>query len=175
MDTAEIVRLAEAMSAFSHDPDTQTACVLVLRASGAVVSAANCFPHGVYKQAHRLVRPEKYRWIEHAERRAIYEAARTGQTTLGATAYMLFAPCMDCARALIQAGIVRVVVSRKHHELKASPKWAQDFVDIHAMFSEAGVEFNWWTADSGHELHARTPAPASVPDLFKVYMQPAVV
>lgn len=56
-------------------------------------------------------RPEKYQWVEHAERNAIYNAAREGITLKGSTAYLNWepVPCSDCARALIQAGIVEIV------------------------------------------------------------------
>jgi dCMP deaminase len=56
-------------------------------------------------------RPEKYQWVEHAERNAIYNAAREGITLKGSTAYLNWepVPCSDCTRALIQAGVVEVV------------------------------------------------------------------
>jgi dCMP deaminase len=45
----------------------------------------------------------------HAEENAILQAARSGQTTIGATLYCTVMPCIRCARALHQAGVVRVV------------------------------------------------------------------
>lgn len=59
-------------------------------------------------------RPDKYRWVEHAERNAIYQAARQGFSTEGATMYMNTTgqPCADCTRAVIQAGIVEIVTRK---------------------------------------------------------------
>lgn len=56
-------------------------------------------------------RPEKYRWVEHAERNAIYQAARHGFSTVGATMYFNTTglPCSDCTRAVIQAGVTELV------------------------------------------------------------------
>ena len=56
-------------------------------------------------------RPEKYQWVEHAERNAVYNAARKGIRLEGSIAYLNWepTPCSDCTRALIQAGIVEIV------------------------------------------------------------------
>lgn len=56
----------------------------------------------------RWVRPLKYQYVEHAERNAIYNAARVGTPTLGCSAFVSLAPCVGCARALVQAGIKEV-------------------------------------------------------------------
>jgi dCMP deaminase len=56
-------------------------------------------------------RPEKYQWVEHAERNAVFNAARKGVRLEGGIAYLNWEPipCSDCTRALIQAGIVEIV------------------------------------------------------------------
>ena len=48
--------------------------------------------------------------MSHAEENAVSQAARIGARLKGCTAYVTHAPCARCARALIQAGIERVVV-----------------------------------------------------------------
>jgi len=60
----------------------------------------------------RHERPAKYLWTEHAERNAVYNATLSGVSLKGCTMYMNFAPsscCADCARAIIQSGIVCVI------------------------------------------------------------------
>lgn len=91
----------------SHDPETQIGAVLVT--SRQVIYAANCVPPGVARSEHRLARPFKYDFIEHAERAAIYKAAAAGAATAGATLYCPWFACTDCARAIISAGIKEVV------------------------------------------------------------------
>jgi deoxycytidylate deaminase len=56
----------------------------------------------------RWERPQKYDWVEHAERNAIYNAARMGIPLKGCSAFITLAPCAACSRALIQSGIVEV-------------------------------------------------------------------
>lgn len=45
----------------------------------------------------------------HAEQNAILTAARFGHRTEGATIYVTAQPCLNCAKAIITSGIVRVV------------------------------------------------------------------
>lgn len=165
MTTSDYMRVAIAASQASDDPDTQTGCVLAFAGplKGLYVQGANQLPRGVRKTQDRLVRPEKYRWIEHAERVAIFSAARAGQSTHGAIAYQFFMPCMDCARALVFAGITRLVVDRKRHEeiclarqntLSVLERGKQinynrDFDDIPTMLREAGVKLELWSEGTG--------------------------
>lgn len=51
----------------------------------------------------------------HAEINTICNAARNGVATDGATLYCKFEPCYDCAKAIINAGIKRVVCERRYH------------------------------------------------------------
>jgi deoxycytidylate deaminase len=87
----------------------------------------------------RLVRPTKYLWIEHAERNAICNAARAGTATEGCTIYVEIMPCMDCARAIVQAGIVQVVVSAERMALYSSDYYNEHFGMTEVLFSEAGI------------------------------------
>lgn len=85
----------------------------------------------------RKERPEKYWWMEHAERNAIYAAARTGFATKGCTIVVTHLPCMDCARAIVQAGIIKVVAA----EGLLSPVWVEHGARVERLFLETGVEF----------------------------------
>jgi dCMP deaminase len=50
----------------------------------------------------------------HAELNAIIHAARRGPSVLGATLYTTAMPCWPCARATINAGLVRVVYGAEY-------------------------------------------------------------
>ncbi len=65
----------------------------------------------------------------HAEINAICQATRHGVTLTGATAYVTNMPCTTCAKALIAAGIVRVVVFSDYHDTLAEE-----------FFRDCGVE-----------------------------------
>ncbi|MDB5100777.1 MAG: putative dCMP deaminase [Cyanobacteria bacterium RYN_339] len=55
-------------------------------------------------------RPSCHR-ATHAEQNAIFTAARFGHRTEGATIYVTAQPCLNCAKAIITAGIRKVVWS----------------------------------------------------------------
>lgn len=56
----------------------------------------------------------------HSEQNAIYQAARTGIVLEGSTLYCTMTPCMRCAMAIVQVGIVKVVCEKKYHQGKIS-------------------------------------------------------
>lgn len=48
-------------------------------------------------------------YVLHAEANAITKVAKSGNNSLGATMYVTAAPCLECSKLIIQAGIRRVV------------------------------------------------------------------
>lgn len=48
-------------------------------------------------------------YVLHAEANAITKVAKSGNSSDGATLYVTSSPCMECAKLIIQAGIIRVV------------------------------------------------------------------
>jgi dCMP deaminase len=95
------------------------------------------------EEEKRLEHPEKYFWFEHAERNAIYNAARMGLSTKGCTMYTMGIPCADCARAVIQSGIDIVVYDHSWND-KNTDKWKESIERSKKMFTETGVELFPW-------------------------------
>jgi dCMP deaminase len=130
----------------SPDPSTQNAAVLVnldpARPGGAVPLAAtwavNEFPHGVAYTPARFERPLKYAVIEHAERGAVYNAARSGIATDGLAMLCPWAACADCARAIICAGVTTLVTHRQAHD-RSPQNWLDSIAIAFEMLAEAGV------------------------------------
>jgi len=84
----------------------------------------------------RYNRPLKYKWTEHAERNAIYNAARVGIPLKGCTIYInSLPPCTDCARAIIQSGITTAVIK----DIEVPERWKKDCDIASEMFNECGV------------------------------------
>jgi dCMP deaminase len=53
-------------------------------------------------------------YVLHAEANAITKVAKSNNSSEGATLYITASPCMDCAKLIIQAGIVRVVYADEY-------------------------------------------------------------
>ena len=65
----------------------------------------------------------------HAEQNAIVQAALHGVITEGATIYVTHQPCFNCAKTIINAGIIQIVYDREYQDDRSI-----DFL------SQAGVE-----------------------------------
>jgi deoxycytidylate deaminase len=128
------------------DPSTQNAAVLIEpyemdEPGGKVYSetyAINQFPYGVHALPERWERPLKYRYVEHAERGAIYKAARYGIPTEELVMVCPWMACTDCARALILAGIPMLVTHKQAYD-RSPTSWIDDLKIAKQMLSEAGV------------------------------------
>ena len=66
----------------------------------------------------------------HAEINALVQATTHGVNIKGATAYVTNMPCTTCAKALIAAGINRVVVFSDYHETLATNFFGDAEVEI---------------------------------------------
>lgn len=53
-------------------------------------------------------------YVLHAEANAITKVAKSGNSSDGATLYVTAAPCIECAKLIIQAGKKRVVYSDEY-------------------------------------------------------------
>ncbi|WP_246710353.1 deoxycytidylate deaminase [Martelella soudanensis] len=101
--------LCDETASRSEDRDFKIGAVIVGPGHEVRATGYNGLPRGVGNEdATRFDRAsgEKFFWIEHAERNAIYNAARSGAALAGCTIYVNRFPCADCARAIIQSGIV---------------------------------------------------------------------
>ena len=57
----------------------------------------------------------------------------------GCTIYVGIMPCMDCARAVVQAGIIQVIVSATRMQEYSSEYYNEHFGMVEVLFREAGV------------------------------------
>ena len=133
------LQMADLIASRSKDRSTQIGAVLV-RGNAVLSMGYNGFPRGVDDDVEsRHERPAKYAYTEHGERNAIYNAAREGICTKDATMYTQGVPCQDCARAVIQAGIARVVA---YYQAGPDhlPAWEASCAIGREMMEEAGVQ-----------------------------------
>jgi dCMP deaminase len=132
------INMAEFVATKSKDTSTKVGCVVVGPDNDVRAIGYNGFPRLVDDTVQaRLERPAKYLWTEHAERNAVYNAALTGTALKGCTAYMVWFPCAECARALIQSGIEYIKLSKEGHDRRMQErKGSQVFRDSHFVAFE---------------------------------------
>lgn len=136
--------LSHAASSLSKDKSTKLGAIILGEGFEVRALGYNGFPRGVNDDIpERHERPVKYQWTEHAERNAIYNAARVG-TPLEGCRILLDSPifcCSDCARAIINVGIRQVVIFRRTDpDEERQRRWECDETVAREMFGEAGVD-----------------------------------
>lgn len=138
----KLLRKAYCLAAtLSQDPRTQNGAIIWDEEKNKIIGlGVNRLPNNVEYKKERLERPAKYSWIEHAERDAIYDAAYNGFCTNGATMFVPWFSCCDCARSIIQAGIKRVVGHKQIFEKYGSGSWDESIAIGNQMFLEAGIK-----------------------------------
>ena len=128
----------------SHSTDTSTQNGAVLAKNGVPyleTGAWNKIPDGVAVIAERTERPGKYKYFEHAERGAIFKAAKNGIATQGLTLVCPFAACIDCARAIIESGISELLTLERVAG-DVNPAWLASIGEANEMLAEAGVKIS---------------------------------
>jgi dCMP deaminase len=160
----------------SNDRSTQNGAVILGAPNGASVisRACNRFPDGVgdTEESGRWERPGKYLWVEHAERNAIYKAAASGLALDGTTMVCHWAACADCARAIVQAKIMRLV--RFESVGPIGSHWNESISVGDTMMEEAGVEIieldvNDFTLRAGYLRRDGKPWPDPSVDVVTIH------
>ena len=112
----------------SKDTNTKVGAVLVDKEQHIIGTGYNGFPRGIDDDALPMERTgewtsTKYPYVVHAELNCILNSIMSAK---GSEMYCTLFPCNECAKALIQAGVRRIVyLWDKHHDddaYKASRK-----------------------------------------------------
>jgi len=95
----------------SIDPRTKHGCIIVDDKHRIVSTGYNGPVRGIDDSKVPLEPEEykKYAYMEHSERNAIFSAGRSVENC---TVYVTGIPCIDCARAMFQSGIKRIVMGK---------------------------------------------------------------
>ena len=122
----------------SKDPNTQVGACIVNKDKRIVGVGYNGFPTGCSDDELPWDREgawleTKYPYVCHAELNAILNSI--GGNLQGCTLYVALFPCNECAKAIIQAGIKKVVYLSDKYSESDSTKASKH------MLSQAGVEF----------------------------------
>src|SRR5436190_8364956 len=159
---AAVLARAVAAAATSPNQIRKVGAVLITADRSVEIAACNSFPPGIRNLPERVVGDNRFIWLEHAERAAIFEAARRGLATDGGTLVSTYFPCTDCARAIVQAGVKTVAAPRPEFD---DPVWGESFRTSAAILAEGAVEVVF-LSDDQEQIHRRIwavlpPPPSS--------------
>lgn len=129
-------KLAKEVSTWSKDPDCKVGVVIVSPDRRLFTVGYNGFASGIADRPERLVHKElKLKLTVHAEVNAILNARRD------LTGWILFStkpPCIDCANAIIQAGVATVWCP----ELQQGSSWNRENNEALSLLKEAQIRPN---------------------------------
>jgi dCMP deaminase len=134
----KFIKLSNHVSTWSKDKNKKVGAVIVDNDNIVLSMGYNGIPRGCDDtDESRYERPIKYLFTEHAERNAIYHAARHGVSLKDCKLYVTLFPCADCARAMIQSGITKLIAPEPNldHEV-----WGDHFKASIQMMEEAKIE-----------------------------------
>ena len=108
---------------------------LIVKDKMIISDGYNGTPSGfenICEDEHGLTKP----YVLHAEANAITKIACSGNNSGGATLYFTDAPCIECAKLIIQAGIKRVIYGRQYR-----------LTDGLELLERAGIELQYLPVD----------------------------
>lgn len=134
--------LADQIALWSKEHGKRVGAVIVGPHNEIRSTGYNGLARKIEEKPERHVRETgmKWLWSVHAEVAAITNAARVGTAIDGCTIYTSVHPCADCAKAIIQSGITKVVT----RAIPEDSNWAQSFAVSKEMLSEAGVKVEFY-------------------------------
>ena len=128
----------------SKDERTHIGAVIVGKDNEIKSTGYNSFVRKLRDDVlERQKKPEKYFWFEHAERNAIYNATLIGTSLKGCKMYTNGIPCMDCARGVVQSGILEVIVDKRWNKTNKGEDLEHSSRTL-KMFEEVSIKLRYW-------------------------------
>jgi deoxycytidylate deaminase len=83
---------------------------------------------------------EKYNWIEHAERNAIFNALNNGVSLNNSICVTTLIPCINCTKAIISVGCKKIISFMPCKPFAGI--WEKEFNISKQLLAAAGIEYN---------------------------------
>lgn len=111
------MEIAETVAKRSHDAETQVGAILVKKDSGAIIATGcNGFVRGAPDDKLPNTRPDKYKFILHAEQNLICNCVRHGISMEDTFVVCLYTPCVVCMRLLWNSGVKNIIAKNKYRD-----------------------------------------------------------
>jgi dCMP deaminase len=134
------MEMARAMAKNSPDAETQVGAIMLSSEGRLIASSYNGFLRGAPDDKlpkSRNGNPNKYEFIQHAERNMLYNCAYEGIRTKDTTIVCTLSPCTDCLRASFQSG-VRFIVFDELYSKFPNTDFYTELPDVHVAIQKIG-------------------------------------
>lgn len=130
------LEIAKKISLMSKDPSTKVGSVAVDNNFRILSVGYNGFP-SKYPDNYNINREKKLGITIHSEVNTILNAAKNGVSLHDATMYISEPPCSNCAAAMINAGIKRVIYPKNY---SLSDSWKDSLILSKELFNKCDIE-----------------------------------
>jgi dCMP deaminase len=131
------MEMAHSVKKLSPDEETKVGAIMLSNEDRIVASSYNGFLRGAIDSSLPKTRPEKYTFIQHAERNILYNCAYEGIKTRGSTIICTLSPCEDCLRAAYQSGVKTIIFDELYHKF-ASTDFYKELPDVEVSVRSVG-------------------------------------
>lgn len=131
------MNMARSMAKLSPDKETQVGAVMLSSEERVIASSFNGYLRGAIDSALPNTRPDKYQYMQHAERNMLYNCAYEGIRTKGTTIVCTLSPCVDCLRACFQSGVEFIIFDELYSAFK-DVEFYKKLKDVHVMIDKVG-------------------------------------
>ena len=122
---------------FSKDPNKKVCALFIASETFQIISTGyNGIPRGINENEERWKRPEKYKYVVHAEVNGIYNSSLNGVSLKNSLCIVTLFPCTECSKALIQVGIKSVYTIKPDF---FHIRWGDDFKHSYKLLEEANI------------------------------------
>jgi dCMP deaminase len=113
--------------------------ILATGYNGAPSSLQHCLDIGCLREQLKVPSGERHELCRglHAEQNVIIQAAVHGVSTRGSTLYCTNQPCVICAKMIINAGIVRIVIRESYHDKLAEEMLGEAGINVVKIYPRA--------------------------------------
>lgn len=134
------MEMARSMATNSPDAETQVGAIMLSEECRLIASSYNGFLRGAPDDKlpkSRNGNPNKYEFIQHAERNMLYNCAYEGIRTKGTTIVCTLSPCVDCLRASFQSGVKFIVFDELYSKFP-NTDFYKELPDVHVYVQKIG-------------------------------------
>ncbi len=142
----KFMKLALHIASWSKDRSRKVGAVIIGPDNEIRSTGYNGIPRGVrddVEARYSKETKEKYLWAAHAERNAVYNAARIGVSVKGCRLYTTLYPCVDCVIAIIQSGVAELITPEPNFN---DPQWGEGYKRAKVMLEEAKIVVRYMDA-----------------------------
>ena len=128
--------LALEIASWSKDPTSKVGCVAVAPGNRHFVTGYNGFPPSIPDDEDKLYNKKlKNEFMVHAEANCIIN---TTQLLNGWTMYITKAPCLNCAKLVVNSGVVRLLCPQPEGT------WKDDQVKALGLLTTVGIKVEFY-------------------------------